>query len=255
MLIAQITDCHVTARSNGHPRLGDTAVFVAQAVDHLNTLRPQPDVVIATGDLCDPGDVEDYAVLRAALARIHAPVYLIPGNHDHRDRMRATFHDHAWLRQDPTFLHYVIDDFPVRLIGLDTIVPGEDGGSLCEDRLRWISDRLDRERHRPTFIFMHHPPVQIGMPFIDDLNCRGGEAFGQIVARHPQILAIACGHVHRPVNLAWCGTLLNTCPSTCYQFPLAMERDVPIVPCAEPRACRLYLWQNARLVSHLSYIP
>ncbi len=152
------------------------------------------------------------------------------------------------------FLHYALEDYPLRLIGLDTVVLGEDGGRMCEGRLAWFAARLAEAPERPTLVFMHHPPIETGQPFIDRLNCRGGEAFGRIVADNPQIQAIVCGHVHRPIHLMWCGTIVITAPSTCYQFPLEMRPEVDIRPLAEPPACWIYLWRENGLLWHLSYI-
>ena len=225
-------------------------------MDHLNRLDPRPDLVLATGDLCHPGTAEDYALLGSLLSRLTMPVHLIPGNHDDRALLRAGFRDHGYLPADGEFLHYVLEDHPLRLIGLDTIVPGEDGGIMCDERLAWFAARLAEAPERPTLVFMHHPPVETGQPLIDGMNCRNGEAFGRVVASHPQIQAVVCGHVHRPIHLAWNGTSIITAPSTCRQFPLEMRPGVGITPLSEPPACRLYLWRpTGNLVAHLSYIP
>jgi 3',5'-cyclic AMP phosphodiesterase CpdA len=255
LLIAQISDFHVSGGPGGHARNADAAAFLARAVEHVNGLDPRPDLVLATGDLCDPGVEEDYVVLRALLARLELPAFLIPGNHDDRALLRKAFPDHDYLPGSGPFLHYVLDDYPLRLIGLDTVLPGDDGGLMCAERLAWFADRLAEAPQRPTFVFMHHPPVTTGLPFIDAINCDGGAAFGRIVAANRQIEAVVCGHVHRPIVLAWNGTMVVTAPSTCYQFPLEMREGVKIAPLAEPPACRLYLWRpQAGLVTHLSYI-
>lgn len=255
MMIAHISDFHLSGGSRRPEHLGDTESFLARAVDHVNSLDPRPDLVLATGDLCHPGAPEDYAALKALLSRLAMPVFLIPGNHDDRDHLRTTFADHGYLPTAGEFLHYALEDYPLRLIGLDTVVLGEDGGLMCEERLAWFAARLAEAPERPTLVFMHHPPIETGQPFIDRLNCRGGEAFGRIVADNPQIQAIVCGHVHRPIHLMWCGTIVITAPSTCYQFPLEMRPEVGIRPLAEPPACWIYLWRKNGLVWHLSYIP
>ena len=71
--------------------------ILERAVAHVNALDPRPDVVLATGDLVDGGKPEEYARLRRLLAPLAMPVYLIPGNHDARDALRAVFADHAYL--------------------------------------------------------------------------------------------------------------------------------------------------------------
>src|SRR6185295_9432260 len=143
----------------------DTAGFLERAVTHVMALDPRPDIVLATGDLVDGGKPEEYAFLRELLAPLAMPVYLIPGNHDARDAMRAAFPDHTYLPPSG-FLQYAIEDRPVRLLALDTLVDGKPYGELCTERLGWLESRLG-EQDRPTVIFMHHPPFDCGIAAFD----------------------------------------------------------------------------------------
>ena len=97
MLIAQISDLHVKPPGQLLYDRIDTAGFLERAVAHVMPLDPLPDLVIMTGDLVDGGKPEEYALLRRLLAPLPMPVYLIPGNHDARDALRAAFADHAFL--------------------------------------------------------------------------------------------------------------------------------------------------------------
>src|ERR687891_182941 len=106
MLIAQITDTHIKPEGLLAYRRFDTAAFLARAVDHILHLDPRPDVVLATGDLVDAGTAAEYARLRHLLAPLAMPVYLIPGNHDERDALRAAFADRAWMPREG-FIQYV----------------------------------------------------------------------------------------------------------------------------------------------------
>src|SRR5216684_2212730 len=142
MLIAQISDMHVKAEGELLYGRIDTAGFLERAVAHVRALDPRPDVVLATGDLVEGGKPEEYARLRRLLAPLDMPVHLIPGNHDARDALREVFTDHAYL--PPTgFLHYTIETLPVRLIALDTLVPGKGYGALCGERLAALVRRHD----------------------------------------------------------------------------------------------------------------
>ena len=141
---------------------------------------------VATGDLVDAGTEAEYAYLRALLAPLDMPVYVIPGNHDARDALRSAFADDGYLPAKGPFLQYAIEDFPVRILALDTLVPGAPGGRLCAERLAWLEARLAEAPQRPTVILMHHPPFETGILHMDAMNCAGGEALGQVIARHPQ---------------------------------------------------------------------
>src|SRR5690349_17891993 len=151
MLIAHITDPHITAPGTLLLGIVDTASALERAVAALNRLDPSPEVAVLTGDLVESGAPEEYAHLRALLAPLRMPVLAIPGNHDAREPMRQAFSADGYLPREG-FLNYVIDDYPLRIIGLDTLVPGEGGGMLCPDRLRWVDRTLSAARDRPTVV-------------------------------------------------------------------------------------------------------
>lgn len=255
MSIAQITDMHI--RPEGALAYGrvDTAPYLARAVEHLLRLRPRPDVVLATGDLVDGGSPEEYRRLRALLAPLTMPVFLIPGNHDARDALADAFADHAYLPRGGRFMQYVVEDYPVRLIALDTLVPGQVGGLLCEERLGWLGTRLAEAPDRPTVIFMHHPPFVTGIAHMDRYGLARASEFAEVVRRHPQVERVACGHLHRPIQARVGGTLASTAPSTAHQVALDLEDDNPLMFIMEPPACQLHVWRpGAGLASHTSYI-
>jgi Icc protein len=197
MIIAQISDMHVTAEGRLAYRRVDTAGHLARAVDHLLGLSPRPDAVLATGDLVDAGSPDEYARLRRLLAPLPMPVYLVPGNHDDRQALAAAFADHRYLPREG-FMHYVVEPYPVRLVVLDTVVPGEGGGLMCEARLQWLDARLREAPARPTMVVMHHPPFKTGIAFMDSLGLANADALAAVIERHPQVERIVCGHLHRP---------------------------------------------------------
>jgi 3',5'-cyclic AMP phosphodiesterase CpdA len=183
------------------------------------------------------------------------PVYLIPGNHDDRHALATAFPTHAYLPRDGGFLHYVVEDHPLRIIALDTLVPGKGGGLMCAERLAWLGARLGEAPARPTLIFMHHPPFRTGIAHMDALGLDNAEAFGEIVHRHRQVVCIACGHLHRPIQTRWNGTLVMTAPSTAHQVTLDLRPDAPLTFTMEPPACLLHVWgEESGLVTHTSYI-
>ena len=257
-IIAQITDCHVGERGGAFDRQFQSGKHLSTAVCHIMALDPRPDIVVATGDLVHEGRCEEYEHLSSALVPLSMPVYPIPGNHDDRDGMRAAFADHHHLPAGP-FLHYAIEGYPLRLIFLDTLIPGETGGELCAERVAWLDERLNEEPDRPTFIAMHHPPFLTGMaPFDRNRNGRGligAESFGEVIARHPQVERIVCGHIHRPISTRWRGTTVSVAPSTSHQIELDLGEDRRLTLVKEPPAVDLHVWlAGGSLVSHRSYI-
>jgi 3',5'-cyclic AMP phosphodiesterase CpdA len=254
MLIAQISDMHVTPSGELLYKRIDTAGFLARAVAHVMALDPRPDVVIATGDLVDGGAPEEYAHLRRLLAPLSMPVYLIPGNHDSREPLREAFPDHAYLPKSG-FLHYTIETLPLRLIALDSLVPGKTHGGLCAEQLDWLAARLE-ESDRPTIIVVHHPPFDCGIaPFDEERLNAGSQELADIVRRHPNVERLMCGHVHRPIQLRWAGTMASIAPSTAHQAMLDLRQRSAFSMVLEPPGLALHLWRpGTGLVTHLSYI-
>ena len=256
MIIAQITDLHVVAKDRLCYRRVPTNAQLAQAVTHINALDPRPDAVIASGDLTDHGREAEYEMLREILAKLIPPVFVIPGNHDQREVLRQAFASESYMpAADAPFINYAVEQFPIRLIGLDTTVSGHHHGMMCEDRLRWLDRTLGARPDTPTLIFMHHPPFRTGIQWMDASGLHGGRKMQEIVARHRQIVRVACGHIHRPIHLVWGGTIASVAPSTCHQVALDLSAGDGFGFIMEPRAIQLHVWDPGYgLVSHLSYV-
>ncbi|WAS99532.1 phosphodiesterase [Nannocystis poenicansa] len=208
-----------------------------------------------TGDLVDRGEIGEYERLRELLAPLQMPVFLLPGNHDDRANLRRVFADHAYLPRDG-FLQYTVDDWPVRLVVLDTHIPGAPGGRLCAERLAWLEARLAEEPQRPTVVAMHHPPFSSGLPLMDALGLEGGDELAAVLRRHSQVERVVCGHLHRPIVRRFAGTVACTCPSTTHQLALDLPPANRLAIVMEPPACMLHLWLGSAggLVTHVSLI-
>lgn len=252
MIIAQITDLHVMPRGQLLQGRVDTARYLEQAVAKLLALNPRPDVVLITGDLVESGDAEEYRLLREIIAPLKMPVYVIPGNHDDRDVLREAFADHAYLPRRG-FLQYAVDDFPVRLIALDTVIPMRTEGELCIERLAELEVMLEQASNRPTLIFMHHPPFATGIPHMDNYGLNNPNDFAAIVEKHAQVQRVVCGHVHRAIQAQFAGTLALTCPGAAHQIHFDMAGDAPAAFTFEPAGFMLHLWNGQSLATHTLY--
>ena len=256
MIIAQITDLH--ARPPGVRAYAglDTNAMMRGAVAAIGRLDPAPDCVIATGDLTDCGLPDEYGEVADALAQLPMPAFLIPGNHDRRDVMRACLGErHRYLLQEPDFLHYVVDDFPVRLIALDTVVAGETSGEICAAREAWLARTLARGDGRPTLIFMHHPPFRTGLPAMDTMLCRTSASFAPLIARHPEVERVVAGHCHRPIVVRFAGTVGFVAPSTAHQVVLDFRSDDDNRFVHEPPGFALHAYEpGVGIVSHVAVV-
>lgn len=256
MLIAHLTDLHV--RPHGLPayRTAETNMLTERALDAVLALDPRPDLVLITGDLTDNGLPTEYENLKRMLSRLPMPVWLIPGNHDRRENLKSMLADFPGLSQHPQFAQWATDLGPVRMIGLDTVVPGSGAGRLCAERLAWLEERLAEDTTKPTIVAMHHPAFVCGIHHMDRINLIEGTAeFEAIIRRNPQVVRILAGHHHRPIQALFAGTLAMVGPSVAHQVVLDLNDRAPAQFNFEPAAFHLHLWTEAAgLVTHTAYV-
>ncbi|NNM75489.1 phosphodiesterase [Sphingomonas sp. ID1715] len=252
MLIAQITDIHLGFEPD------NPSEFNRKRLDHvlkiLTAMRPMPDLLLATGDLVDRGDLASYKRLRNALSVCPFPVWPCLGNHD----LRETFcEEYPEIPVTDEFVQYEVSSGNLRFLILDTLEEGRHGGAFCETRARWLRERLAEEPERDTIIVMHHPPVDVGIEWMATHPDEPWvQRFSSAIAGHHQVKAIICGHLHRPICVAWQGTTISICPSTAPQVALDLAPIDPGRPdnramiIADPPAFALHKWNGRELVSH-----
>jgi len=250
-LLLQLSDLHI--REAGRLAYGrlDTAPYLRQAVDSILRLPQRPDAVVLTGDLTDFGRAGEYAHLRSLLAPLTMPLYLMPGNHDDREQMRLSFPEHRYLGRNG-FVQYSVAVGDLQLIALDTQVEGASHGGLCAQRLQWLADTLDQHRDRPVVIAMHHPPFATLIGHMDDIGLRQGAAeLEALVAQHPNVERIICGHLHRSIQVRFGGTLAMTVPSPAHQVCLDLAPNAASAWTLEPPGFVLHaLSDTQQLISH-----
>jgi Icc protein len=251
LIIAQISDLHIKREGELSCGVVDTFSMLRRCVAHMLALPQRPALLLASGDLVDSGTAEEYASLRRLLAPLGIPAYLIPGNHDDRAALRREFADQPWLRQWEPFIQYAIDDWPLRIVALDTVIPGDDGGRLCDERLAWLEAALAAAPRQPTLVMMHHPPFRTWMTGMDRHGLEAPEKFAAVIGGHPQVERIVCGHMHRSIEARIGRVPVSVCPSPAHQITLDMAPGVHASFTMEPPAYQLHLWSAAHgLVSH-----
>ena len=254
-LLAQVSDMHIKAGGKLSYRVVDTEASLARCIDRLLKLPQVPDAVLFTGDLTDFGRPEEYDNLARLLSPLTMPAFLMAGNHDDPQAMRARFPSHAYLRQRPGKLDYVIDDFPVRIVALDSTIPRKSPGLLTAEQLRWLDDTLSAARAKPAIVAVHHPPFWTGIGHMDDQPLTNPEDLERVIARHPQVERVLCGHLHRPIVKRFGGTIASTSPSPAHQVALDLADDAPSRFVMEPPGFQLHLWrEGAGVVSHTAAI-
>jgi 3',5'-cyclic AMP phosphodiesterase CpdA len=251
MLIAQLSDTHIKPSGRLAYKRVDTSLMLSAAIDHLRQLPQTPDLIVITGDLVDEGSIEEYKILRQFLTDLPAPYLLIPGNHDDRDNMRAVFEDHPWITETGFWQYSATsDNWPVRIIGLDSVNTGHSSGLLCQSRLNWFEDALMKKPDVPTLVMIHHPPFKTGIGHMDDIGLDGQKEFANILSRHPQIQLVICGHLHRNIRATVGGRAVMTSPSTAHTVQLDIAEDAAAMYRMEPPGYLLHWWNGDGLVTH-----
>jgi Icc protein len=196
MIIAQISDTHIALDApDADQRMRDFALTIAD----MNTLEPTPDVIVHTGDIVHNGRQDAYAQAVATLAKARAPVYVLAGNKDNRANLREAFSAFGYLAPDTHFVHYAIDDYPVRLIALDTLSSSSNKGDFCSDRVRHLIDLIGGETTKPIAVFTHHPPFEVTVG-PDRLHFESWDIMSGLrraLQHSGRVVAVFSGHVHR----------------------------------------------------------
>lgn len=212
MLIAQISDLHLRACGRLLHGAIDTEAAVVACIDHLLRLHPRPDVVLATGDLVDPGGRGLRPAARpprpaahAGLAHsrqprrprrprrrlrrlcLHAPRRFYPL----RDRRLAVAT--AWPRYAATRGDGRLDLAPNGCAGSPIVSPSSRSGRRCCSCIIHPSS--------PGSVSSIRPSVR-------------AEVMAAIVRQHPQVRQIVCGHLHRAVHHSWAGTTATSPPAS-----------------------------------------
>lgn len=251
MLIAQITDLHIGFEPNRPDEPNRHRLDAA--LDRISKGVNRPALLLATGDLVDRGDIASYQRLKDALSKATVPVYPIMGNHDDRANFSAVFPEVPVV---DGFIQYCIMLDGLRLILIDTLAPGRHGGEYCEVRASWLAARLAEDRATPTVIVMHHPPFAAGIAWMDTDQAEPWlQRFSGAINGHSQLIAIWCGHLHRPITSCWQGVPVNICGSTSAELTLDVNEIDPehldgrSMVINGPPALAFHRWKDGALVT------
>jgi 3',5'-cyclic-AMP phosphodiesterase len=252
LLIAQITDVHI-GFDRGNP--DELNMQRLRAVIARLTSGPnRPDLLLMTGDLTESGDTESYGLLADTVRGCPFPVWPMVGNHDARGPLIAAF---PQTRSEGGFLHYVIELGALRLVVLDTLEPGRHGGAFCERRAAWLRETLAADLTTPTYIAMHHPPIESGIAWLDsDADETWIARFTGAVSGFHQVKGIVAGHLHRPIHTLWNGMSISVCASTAPAValdlsPIDADRpDARALIIEELPGYALHRWDGRHLISH-----
>jgi 3',5'-cyclic AMP phosphodiesterase CpdA len=247
MKLIQVSDLHFVPP--GVRLLGlDPRARLEACIADINANHADAELCLFTGDLADRGAPAAYRALREVLAGLELPYRLLVGNHDDRAAFRAVFPESPL--DDAGFVQSVVRATAGDLVLLDTHEPGTGAGSFCAERQDWLRGRLAEAEGRPVYLFMHHPPFDIGIPSLDRIRLERPEGFAAALDGGANIVHLFFGHVHRPVSGSWRGIPFSALRSTVHQVPLDFETEAPVPYNHESPAYAVILIDDGRTVVH-----
>lgn len=257
MIIAQISDLHIGFEGEGKTCINTERLAIV--VQELMEMKRRPDLLLATGDLVEHGEVWAYKALKEALSPIKFPIFMAAGNHDRRDAFQKVY---PHIPSAHGFYQYTIEDWPVRIIVLDTLNEGKHGGAFCETRARWLDTELAKQPDRPTLIAMHHPPIKTGIKW---LTANPQDAWvkrlHEVISQYDNVRHMVAGHIHRSIFKTFAGTSLSVTQAIAPQTKLELADIDPYTPDgrgllvkSRPGFC-LHYWDGDSFTTHSGQAP
>lgn len=248
MKFIHLTDTHLVARGerlHGLDPVERLEACVASIVEH----HDDAEFCMLTGDIADAGDPRAYAAAREALAGLPMRVHLIPGNHDDRNAFVTAFPDTA--RDAHGFVQHAFRHGTSYFLLLDTLEPAAgSAGAYCERRIEWLAERLAEAGGAPVYLFMHHPPFEIGVPTLDAIALTEPQPFADLLNESGNVRHIFFGHAHRPISGQWRGISFSTLYGTNHQTRLDLVSREYLAYTGEPPAYCVVLVDIDKVIVH-----
>lgn len=234
MLIAQLSDIHLDGEASF-----ERFERVMQWVSEL-----RPDAIAVSGDLANNSHRSHYATLKARFDRLGVPTLVVPGNVDSREAMREVF---GGPGEGPLNRAVAVGD-DLRLIGLDVIVPGAAHGDAAPV-LDWLEAQLN-SGGPPALVFLHQHPFDCGMDEYETIDCHNKEGLAAVIeGARDTVLAIGCGHLHRPMFTRFAGLPAVLAPAIAKMGGLAA--DGRKMPATDPPGLLVHHLRGGNLVTHV----
>ncbi|TPW72358.1 metallophosphoesterase [Schumannella sp. 10F1B-5-1] len=214
--IAHISDTHFL--DGARPLYGalSSEATLQRALEQLEISGLDIEAIVFTGDLADLGETDAYQRLRAivdpAAERLGARPIWVMGNHDERE----PFAEHM-LGAAPSSAPQdaVYDVNGLRIVALDSTVPGYHHGELTAEQLDWLRGVLAEPAPHGTLLALHHPPIPSPVEIMAILELQDQPAL-EAVVRGSDVIGIVGGHLHYSTHSTFAGVPVAVAAATCY---------------------------------------
>lgn len=245
MLIAHVSDTHF----DGGPRNAERA---ARVLAYLSSLPRPADLVLVSGDIADHGLPHEYEQAAKTFAGLPG-TQTLPGNHDVRAAYRQVL-----LGEPPADgpVNRVVTVGGVVFALCDSSIPGRDDGRLDDETLTWLRGVLADASGAPVLVCLHHPPTPLHSPFIDALRLFDERPLADLIARHPNVVGVLCGHAHTPAASTFAGRPLLVAPGVASRLRMPWEGEDPPLDYDMPPGLAFHvLDDDLRLTTHYRFLP
>jgi Icc protein len=221
--IIHVSDTHFVARGELYDSV-DSDAHLRELFDELEASGAQAEAIIFTGDLADHGEPEAYVRLRAvvepAARRLGAQVIWVMGNHDERGAFRTQLLDQRPLTTPIDNVYFLNG---LRIISLDSTVPGKHYGEVSAEQLQWLANELKNPAPHGTVLAMHHPPIPSVLDLAVLVELRDQRALADVL-RGTDVRSIIAGHLHYSSTATFAGIPVSVASATCY----TQDLNVPV---------------------------
>ncbi len=203
MLLAQISDTHITVPGGSGKNSEVKLRALERCVEDINSLDPLPDAVIHTGDLSHNGTLDELKLVKGHLENLKVPYYVTPGNRDCNSAVLDVFAKCFEVENVKNNIIYEVKNLPINLVSFDTTSPNDNLGVLNFEKIALLDGILFESQRTPTIVFSHHPLFFLPDTVTPNIECRSEKSiklFKEITYRHPQIVAFFCGHSHKSLR-------------------------------------------------------
>lgn len=217
-VVAHLSDPHLLAGEARQFGVIDTDAGLRRALARLARVDPPPRALVFTGDLADRAEPAAYArlceLVEPAARAMGAAVVWAMGNNDEREPYCAGLFGPDADPARPQDRVLEVDG--LRIVALDTSVPGYHHGDLTGDQLAWLAEVLATPASSGTLLAMHHPPIPVPMmPAAAMIELEGQDALARVVAGS-DVRAILGGHFHFTSHGTFAGVPVSVASATCY---------------------------------------
>ena len=229
--LIQLSDLHLVRPGKLTSKVLDTNSILEETINEIVRKKDyfgKIEGLVVTGDVSDDGSIESYLSAHEKLIKLNVPVLVIPGNHDLRNPMREVFNEHVEFSTKSSQFDWVFKYEETVIVGLDSLVEGENFGFLEKTSLEFLSNQLSIHNGSDIVLLIHHPPIKTGIYFMDKIGLTNSSDLSECLKATNRPVRILCGHVHGVYHGLLGIHPVVSAPSVCSAFEFNRKKFAPV---------------------------